>query len=105
MVVVIKPASERVSKSALVNAWGTIAEHVAARKDVRDAVMLVLGYEQDIIDARPNRAIPADMAHAESCYADGKREGLDRAALALLDTDYIRKVRVKLDEMNKESDS
>lgn len=105
MVVVLKPANARVSKSALGEAYGLISESVASRKDVRDAIALVLGYEQDRIPVGAMRGVPSDIAHADSCFRDGKREGLELAALALLDAKHIADVREILDEANKETES
>lgn len=105
MSVVIKPANERVSRSALAEAFGLVSEHIAANDDVRKAVLLVLGYEQDRIPTTAIRGVPSDIAHAETCWRDGKREGLELAALALLDAKHIADVREGLDEANKENES
>jgi hypothetical protein len=80
----------------LVAAWGIVAERVAAHKETRDAVMLVLGYEQNRIPLEPRTDVPSDMAHADHCVRAGERKGLDTAALALLDPRYIDESRERL---------
>jgi hypothetical protein len=105
MAVSVKRPNERVERSALMQAYGLISEAVSARRDVKDAVILVLGYEQDRIATGPFMDLEPGKAHAMSCFAFGKQEGLDRAALVLLDSEHIANERARLDEMNKETES
>ena len=105
MSVTIRRPGERVGNSALGQAWGLIGDRLASDSALKAAVLLVLGYEQDLVPTGPFIDLPADIAHAQACFAAGKREGLDRAALSLLDPDYIADVRERLDEANKENES
>lgn len=72
---------------------GCVLEHVAANREVREAVEFVLGYEEDVLrygrDPEAMSNLPADIAHAKSMLADGEERGLARAFQTLCDGDYI----------------
>ena len=88
----------------VLTALATIAKHIASVEEVRKAVLLILGLEQDRFLYVPNLAMPADIAHAYACEAYGKQEGLDRAALLLTDSEAIEELRKRLEEANPEKE-
>lgn len=85
-------------------AWGYVAEHLAADQKLVDAVTFVLGFEQDRVDVKHIAGMPCDIAYPEVANRLGVVEGLAVAISALTDSAYIANRRDDLVAKEKKKD-
>lgn len=85
-------------------AWGYVAEHLAADQKLVDAVAFVLGFEQDRVDVKHIAGVPCDVAYPEVANRLGVVEGLAVAISALTDAGYIADRREELGAKEKKQD-
>jgi hypothetical protein len=85
-------------------AWGYVAEHLAADQKLVDAVGFILGFEQDRVDVKHIAGVPCDIAYPEVANRLGVVEGLAVAISALTDSAYIAARRDDLASKEKKQD-
>lgn len=73
--------------------WGLVVERIAADSELKEAVLMVLGYETVRLEKRPDLRTLPEADYARLCHVDGEEEGLGIALRALTDRKYIEEQR------------
>ena len=100
-----KPAPDIISE-----AWGLISERITSDQNTRDAVTLILSYEELMVDTdtepETRLMLPSDVSAKLDAFDEGIKRGLFYAVRNLCDPAYIKEQRQLIEEQKtKEAES